>query len=68
MKALSRDEFESLLFVAEKHNKRDALMFRIIMQHCMRITEVVGGWAKLKKGAKYFHEGITAKSIVDGIF
>jgi integrase len=68
MKAFSREEFEALISVAEKHSKRDALMYRVMMQHCMRVTEVVGGWAKAKKGERYFHEGITAKSIVNGNF
>jgi len=66
MKALDKFELKSLLEVAAKHSWRDALLLRLLFNHAMRVTEVVGGWLEQKDGTKVWHEGLTAKNIVGG--
>ena len=66
MKALDKSELKSLLEVAAKHSWRDALLLRLLFNHAMRVTEVVGGWLEQKDGTKVWHEGLTAKNIVGG--
>lgn len=66
MKAFSKVELESIIAVAAKHSERDAIMFRVMTNHAMRVTEVVGGWVRGEDGQRVWHEGITAASIVGG--
>jgi type 1 fimbriae regulatory protein FimB len=65
MKSLTVDELNRLLAVAHRHSERDWLLFKIMFNHAMRVTEVVGGWLYRKDGMKYWHDGLTAKNIVD---
>lgn len=67
MKALDKFELKSLLEVAAKHSWRDELMYRLMFNHAMRVTEVVGGWLEQKDGSKVWFEGLTAKNIVGGM-
>jgi len=64
MKALDKFELKALLEVAAKHSWRDALMFRLMFNHAMRVTEVVGGWLAQKDGTKVWHDGLMAKNVV----
>jgi integrase len=66
MKALDKFELKSLLEVAGKHSWKDELLFRMLFNHAMRITEAVGGWLEQKDGTKVWHEGLTAKNVVGG--
>ena len=66
MKALDKSELKALLAVAGKHSWKDELLFRMLFNHAMRITEAVGGWLEQKDGTKVWHEGLTAKNVVGG--
>jgi len=68
MKALTRDELRTLLAVAAKHSWRDELMYRLMFNHAMRVTEVVGGWLVQPDSSKVWHEGMTAKHVISGSY
>ena len=66
MKALTKIELDAVLAAAGRHSKRDELMFRLMFNHAMRITEATGGWLVQKDKSKVWHEGLSAKNIVGG--
>src|SRR5258708_6859679 len=68
MKALTRDELRTLLAVAAKHSWQDELMYRLMFNHAMRVTEVVGGWLAQPDGSKVWYEGMTADKVIDGSY
>src|SRR5713226_2541576 len=68
MKALSKVELKALLAVAKRHSERDELMLRVMFNHAMRVSEVVGGWLYQSDGSKVWHEGLTAKHIIGGSY
>lgn len=64
MKALEVPELRALLAVAAKYSRRDELMYRLMFNHAMRITEVVGGWLTQKDGSKVWWDGLHAHHIL----
>jgi len=57
MKSMTRAELDALLEVAARHSKRDALLFLVIFNHGLRISEAVPGPDT---------PGLTRENIVDG--
>jgi|ERR1700675_1396392 len=66
MKALSREQLDSLLAVARKYSERDYLMLLVMFLHGLRVTEVVGGWMYKPDGTKEWNPGLRAENVVDG--
>jgi integrase len=65
MKSLTRPQLDRLLTVARKHSEQDYLMFAVIFNHGLRITEVTGGWNTVK-GVRVYREGLTKANIISG--
>jgi integrase len=65
MKSLSKEQLSALNTVAERHSVMDALMFRVLFNHGLRITEVTGGWNR-KDGVRFYREGLSKANILDG--
>lgn len=64
MKALHAPELRALLAVAAKYSWRDELMYRLMFNHAMRVTELVGGWLKQADGSKVWWDGLHAHHIL----
>lgn len=61
--SMSRDEIRALLAAIE--NPRHRCMVLLTFWHGFRVSEVVGGWSKVK-GKKVYHEPLKASNFADG--
>jgi integrase len=61
MKSLTREELNRLLEVAGS----DELMFRVMFNHGLRVSEIVGGWDRID-GKLVRREPLGESNIVDG--
>lgn len=73
MQHLTKDELLRVLRWGRRNSERDWLMMLVGFWHGMRVSEIVGGWAKKKekvdgswRSIPYYYPGVTPASIRDG--